>query len=652
MHCSNCGKQINNVQFCPFCGSPNSFYQVPHPATPTEESVTARLISLSLAGDKQASSDLISYVYQDMYNTALAVCHSPADADDAVQNSCIKILSNLASLQNPDAFRPWCKSIVRKETLDILGKNYRTKEVFFTNMENQEDGLVYDPEDERIGYRPDLQMDNQARQEIIMDILDSLPEDQRVVAMMYFYDSMKMKEIAAELGVEESTIVGRLQRAKKSIKSSVTAMQTRDDIKLYNMAPLPFFIYLLSTWKYTAIESGKQAINQSALRIFGTAVSGSSPVAAYVAGTAAARSSAAASYGTYGTAGVRSASTIASTGNYGAGTAYSASAGMPAGSTVGSASVQNMSSGISSYPPAGTAASQGYYSAPNGAAPASQQMYQTAYNTGSSPASFNNPPVNSMNSAPNSAMPASQQMYQTAYNTGSSPASFNTPPVNPMNMAANAERIGAVGGAAATAGTAAAGAASSQAAASALAGTAAAGTAKAAAGKGILRALAILGLIGGTGTAGYYVISNNIVHVPFISDIVSKTQQDPSSTIERAEKALNEFDYSSFSKELEPGSFDSYRTSDSAALAMLRGFTVLSGASGDVFDFNVINTEMIDDTHCTITASLSYNPQSNIGTYDHTYSIPMVLHDDGKWYIIYNEVADENGVYAGFHFVN
>ena len=649
MHCSNCGKQINNVQFCPFCGSPNSFYQVPHPATPTEESVTARLISLSLAGDKQASSDLISYVYQDMYNTALAVCHSPADADDAVQNSCIKILSNLASLQNPDAFRPWCKSIVRKETLDILGKNYRTKEVFFTNMENQEDGLVYDPEDERIGYRPDLQMDNQARQEIIMDILDSLPEDQRVVAMMYFYDSMKMKEIAAELGVEESTIVGRLQRAKKSIKSSVTAMQTRDDIKLYNMAPLPFFIYLLSTWKYTAIESGKQAINQSALRIFGTAVSGSTPVAAYVAGTAAARSSAAVSYGT---AGVRSASTIASTGNYGAGTAYSASAGMPAGSTVGSASVQNMSSGISSYPPAGTAASQGYYSAPNGAAPASQQMYQTAYNTGSSPASFNTPPVNSMNSAPNSAMPASQQMYQTAYNTGSSPASFNTTPVNPMNMAANAERIGAVGGAAATAGTAAAGAASSQAAASALAGTAAAGTAKAAAGKGILRALAILGLIGGTGTAGYYVISNDIVHVPFISDIVSKTQQDPSSTIERAEKALNEFDYSSFSKELEPGSFDSYRTSDSAALAMLRGFTVLSGASGDVFDFNVINTEMIDDTHCTITASLSYNPQSNIGTYDHTYSIPMVLHDDGKWYIIYNEVADENGVYAGFHFVN
>lgn len=639
MHCSNCGKQINNVPFCPYCGSSNPFYQAPQPQMPTEESVTARLISLSLAGDKQASSDLISYVYHDMYNTALAVCHSAADADDAVQNACIKILSNLASLQNPDAFRPWCKSIVRKETLDILGKNYRKKDIFFTDMENQEDGLMYDPEDERIGYRPDLQMDNQTRQEIIMNILDSLPEDQRIVAMMYFYDSMKMKDIAAELGVEESTIVGRLQRAKKSIKSSVTALQMRDDIKLYNMSPLPFFIYLLSTWRFTAIETGRQAINQSALRLFGTAISGSSPVAGYLAGTAAARSSAAAA--SYGSAGVRSVSTAASAGNYGAGTAYSASSGITATSTAGTASIQNMSSGVPSYPPAGTAVSQGYYSASTGTV-ASQGYYPASAGTAASQGYY---------STPNSAIPASQQIYQTAYNTGSSSSSYYTPPVNPMNMGVNAERMGAAAGAAATAGTAAAGAASSQAAVSAIAGTAAAETAKAAAGKGLIRALIILGLIGGTGTAGYYVISNDIVHVPYLSDIVRNTEREnPSETIKRAETAMNEFDYNSFSEELEPGSYDNFRTSDSAAFATLRGFEALVGSDNTSFDFDVISTDMTDDTHCTVTASLSYNV-TQFGTYDHTYTIPMVLHDNGKWYIIYNEVADENGVYAGFHFV-
>ena len=318
MHCIACGKEINNAQYCPFCGKQNQYHQ---PA-PTEQSVTARLIEQSLSGDKQASSDLISYVYQDMYNIALAISHNAADASDAVQNACIKILSNLANLQNPDSFRPWCKTIVRTETIDLLNKNYRKNDIFFTDLENQEDGLMYDPEDERIGYRPDLQLDNDTRREIIMNIMGQLSEDQRIVAMMYFYDQMKMKDIAAELGIPESTVVGRLQRAKSAIKTSVSDLQARDDIKLYNMSPLPFFIYLLSTWKFAAVQTGQQVLNQSAARLFGTAISGAATgIAGYTAGTAftAAGSTAASSYGAAGTSYLQN---TAATISRGAGTSY------------------------------------------------------------------------------------------------------------------------------------------------------------------------------------------------------------------------------------------------------------------------------------------------------------------------------------------
>lgn len=98
---------------------------------------------------------------------------------------------------------------------------------------------------------------------MLMEILDSLPDDQRISVMMYFYEQKTTKEIAEELGCKEVTVKARIRYAKAKIKESVLNLEKKQGIKLYNLAPLPFFIALLrgcSSNAGNAIESAASAV--------------------------------------------------------------------------------------------------------------------------------------------------------------------------------------------------------------------------------------------------------------------------------------------------------------------------------------------------------------------------------------------------------
>lgn len=77
-----------------------------------------------------------------------------------------------------------------------------------------------------------------------MEILDHLPEDQRVVIGMFYYEEMSVKDIAQTLGVSENTVKSRLSYGRKKIKEQVMDLEKRGT-KLYNVAPFVFFLYLL-----------------------------------------------------------------------------------------------------------------------------------------------------------------------------------------------------------------------------------------------------------------------------------------------------------------------------------------------------------------------------------------------------------------------
>ncbi len=211
------------------------------------------LLNRVYQGDPDAVTELITGYYPMMYKTALGILGNSSDAQDVVQDASIKLIRNIKQLDNVNSFEPWVKRIVRNEALDYMKTAYKSHNVMWTDMSSSTDEgeLAYDPADERIDYQPELTLDEKTRQEIILEVLNTLPVDQRTVLQMYFYDGMKLQEIADELGVPMSTVTGRLQKAKTKVKASVTEIQRRDGIKLYGLTPLTFFLYLLGWWKGT-----------------------------------------------------------------------------------------------------------------------------------------------------------------------------------------------------------------------------------------------------------------------------------------------------------------------------------------------------------------------------------------------------------------
>lgn len=218
-----------------------------------KKKIVAELVERFKQGDNDAYNELYTMYHDQMLR--IAIRHTQAggrtnmqDAEDVVQDAMIKAYQNIQSLDNASMFENWLTRIVTNRAKDYMMSAAKRKNINFTDKYNEEDDIEYDPEDEKGTYQPDVIMEEKTREDILGEIFNDLSEEQRIVTIMHFYDDMTLQEIADELGIEMSTVQGRFQTAKKNIKASVSAIQKRDDIKLYNVSAIsaiPFFAYLL-----------------------------------------------------------------------------------------------------------------------------------------------------------------------------------------------------------------------------------------------------------------------------------------------------------------------------------------------------------------------------------------------------------------------
>ena len=57
------------------------------------------------------------------------------------------------------------------------------------------------------------------------EIIESLPEDQRAVIGMYYYEELSVKEIAAAMGASESAVKSRLKYGRSKIEAKVLELE-------------------------------------------------------------------------------------------------------------------------------------------------------------------------------------------------------------------------------------------------------------------------------------------------------------------------------------------------------------------------------------------------------------------------------------------
>lgn len=200
-------------------------------------------VKLAKEGDNRGYDFLYTQTYQKNYYVALRYMKQEDAAMDVLQDAYIKAFNNLSQLQNPEKFQGWMARIVATKALDELKK---TKVSLFSqvNTEDEEISMEELLEDQRIDTRPDLVIDQGETKRLVQEMIDSLSEEQKICIMMFYVEELSVKEIAETLQVSENTVKSRLKYGRKNIEGKVLELEKKGT-KLYSLAPIAFFLYLL-----------------------------------------------------------------------------------------------------------------------------------------------------------------------------------------------------------------------------------------------------------------------------------------------------------------------------------------------------------------------------------------------------------------------
>lgn len=208
------------------------------------EQTMTELVNRALKSDMDAQTSLYMQTKNKAYYLALQLLKNPHDVEDVLQDAYITAFTRLNTLDNPEKFQGWLDKIVINRAKDVLKKK---KPMAFAELQSA-DGKDYVPQEEegRIEFLPQENMDYQETKRLVQEIIDELPETQRMAVMLYYYKEMSVGQIAGYFECSTGTIKSRLNYARKAIKNKVEEFEKKGT-KLYSIPVLPFLYWMFKS---------------------------------------------------------------------------------------------------------------------------------------------------------------------------------------------------------------------------------------------------------------------------------------------------------------------------------------------------------------------------------------------------------------------
>ncbi|NIO49016.1 MAG: sigma-70 family RNA polymerase sigma factor [Candidatus Aminicenantes bacterium] len=171
-----------------------------------------KLVALAKKGDMQAFESLVRKYQRSIYYLCRRMTGTHQSADDLSQDTFIKAYTSLSAFKDGMSFYTWLRKIAVNNNLNFL-KAHRREELL-----GEKDNTV--PEDASSTHHelpPDALQRNRLEQKL-MEALDALPVDQKIIFILRIYENQSYKEISQTLNLPNGTVMSRLSRARKKLK--------------------------------------------------------------------------------------------------------------------------------------------------------------------------------------------------------------------------------------------------------------------------------------------------------------------------------------------------------------------------------------------------------------------------------------------------
>lgn len=155
----------------------------------------------------ELTEQLLDQHYDSVFRYAYHLSGCSSSAEDIAQEVFVRAFCNVHQLRSMQAGLGWLLTITRHESF----RHPKTKEQSLANSD-------WDP---TLGPSHVRSID---RQEWIDCALRQLPEEFRIVVLMFYFEQKSYVEISEELGIPLGTVMSRLNRGRKHLKEALIAV--------------------------------------------------------------------------------------------------------------------------------------------------------------------------------------------------------------------------------------------------------------------------------------------------------------------------------------------------------------------------------------------------------------------------------------------
>lgn len=174
------------------------------------EETNTHLIKRCRRGDKTAQLALYKQFAQQLYVACLRIVGDASEAEEAMQDSFLKIFTRLDQYQDGQYFEAWIHRIAVHTAIDYMRRQLPGREELTDNYtEPDDDG----PDEEEIRYSVAQ----------VKEACKKLPAGYRVILSLYLFEGYDMEEIASILKIRPPSVRSQYLRAKRKLLNIIAA---------------------------------------------------------------------------------------------------------------------------------------------------------------------------------------------------------------------------------------------------------------------------------------------------------------------------------------------------------------------------------------------------------------------------------------------
>ena len=175
----------------------------------------AALVVSAQGGDMAAFEALYREYFGAVYDFAVRTMKDSHAAADAVQDAFLKAHEKIGQLRDPEAFRPWLYSIVRREALGSFRSQAR--ETFVPAIEQDGAGLnpLLSQIDDDLAGNPSAAAELSDSAALVWEAAASLDADTYAVLDLHVRQGLSSAEIADVLGISKGNAYTKVNRMKE-----------------------------------------------------------------------------------------------------------------------------------------------------------------------------------------------------------------------------------------------------------------------------------------------------------------------------------------------------------------------------------------------------------------------------------------------------